>query len=455
MTGQSFHCDLAWVSEGESQLPTVAQNVRIDVEDGAIAGIAAGVPAGSGDVRLPGFTIPGLANAHSHAFHRALRSRTQRGRGSFWTWRDLMYRVAARLDPDSYHRLARAVFGEMTLAGITAVGEFHYVHHRPDGGGYQNVNAMGEALIEAAAEAGLRLTLLDTLYLHGGLSDGRYTAPDPLQRRFVDGSAGAWAERVTSIDPPAHVRVGAAIHSVRAVDPPAIRAVVAWAEANASVLHAHVSEQRVENERCSEAHGCSPVALLDDAGALGPRFTAVHATHLTDGDVARLSRSGAGVCLCPTTERDLGDGIGPSRLLAAAGVPLSLGTDSHAVIDVLEEARTVELDQRLVAGERGLHRSSELLTAATAAGHQALGWPDAGVLRVGARADLVSIALDSVRTAGAGAGSALEAAVFAAGAGDVHHVVVDGRVIVEGHQHRAFEVAPALTAALAEVDGDA
>lgn len=454
MTATSFHCELAWVVQDGGSVPAAAENVRIAVEDGRIVEVATGVVADAGDRRLSGFTVPGLANVHSHAFHRALRGRTHSGEGSFWSWRDLMYRVAGRLDPDSYHDLARAVFGEMAMAGITAVGEFHYVHHPPDGGRYADPNAMGEALVVAAAEAGLRITLLDTLYLHGGLDGDGYRPLDGWQRRFSDGSADAWIERLTSFRPPPHARVGGAVHSVRAVDPEAMATAADWADSTGSLLHAHVSEQPLENERCREVHGGSPVAVLEMAGLLGPRFTAVHATHLAEADVGSLAGSGSGVCLCPTTERDLGDGIGPSRQLAAAGVALSLGTDSHAMIDLLDEARAVELDQRLLLGQRGIHPSAALLTAATADGQQALGWTDGGALAVGCRADLVSIALDSVRTSGADVHNAVDMVVFAASAADVHHVVVDGRVVVEGHRHRQLDVAAELASSLQAVVGD-
>lgn len=400
---------------------------------------------------LWGVTIPGLANSHSHAFHRALRSRTQAGTGSFWTWRDVMYEAAARLDPDRYHRLACAVFAEMALAGQTAVGEFHYVHHQPDGTPYDNPNAMGEALLAAATEAGIRITLLDTIYLHGGLASGGYVVASGAQRRYRDADVDAWAERTSALPTAADQRVGAAIHSVRAVDPGSMAAVVAWCDDHDAPLHAHVSEQVAENGACLDHYGRTPTALLADAGALGPRFSAVHATHLTDADIAALGSTGSTVCLCPTTERDLGDGIGPSAELVDAGVALHLGSDSHAVIDHFEEARAVELDERLRSRQRGIHQVEALLAMATVNGHRALGWADAGELVAGQRADLVTVRLDTVRAAGAPTELAAATLVFASTAADITSVISGGRPIVTDGHHHTLDTAAALAASIKEL----
>jgi formiminoglutamate deiminase len=387
---------------------------------------------------LPGLTLPGLANTHSHAFHRALRGRTHTRRGDFWSWRDRMYDVAGRLDPDSYLALARATYAEMALAGITCVGEFHYLHHGPDGARYADPNAMGVALVEAAAQAGVRITLLDTVYLTSTV-DG-----EPLhgvQRRFGDGDAARWSARAAAFPPgDGSARQGAAIHSVRAVPAKQLPEVVRWAEERGAPLHVHLSEQRVENEACLACYHRTPTELLADAGVLGPRTTAVHATHLTAADVNRLGERGSGVCFCPTTERDLADGIGPARDLVDAGSPLSLGSDSHAVIDMFEEARAVELDERLRTQRRGHFTPGELVHAATVAGHAALGWADAGRIAAGARADLVTVRLDGVRAAGVPP----IGAVFAATAADVSHVLVDGRTVVRDGRHVTIDVPAAL-----------
>jgi len=461
-------CEHAWLGPGR-----VASGVLIQVEGERITRVEAGVPSppaadGDSGARVPapagvrvllGLTLPGFANAHSHAFHRLLRGRTHRAGGDFWRWRELMYEAAAVLDPDGYHELARAVFAEMVLAGWTAVGEFHYLHHQPGGRPYQDPNAMGAALCAAAADVGIRLTLLDTCYLWSGF--GR-REPGPVQRRFSDGSPAAWAARVERLRGEAEagtlpgaaeglVRVGAAIHSVRAVAPEELGEVAAWARAAGVPLHVHLSEQAAENDDCLAHTGLRPTALLDRAGALGPGTTAVHATHLDTDDLRRLGAAGAFACFCPTTERDLGDGIGPAAELRDAGVRLCVGSDSNAVVDPFEEARAVELDDRLRLGRRGIHDPDELLAAATATGYASLGWDPVG-LRPGSLADFVTVSLASRRLAPAGGRAAdddLTATVlFAAAPDDVTDVVVGGRqVVMGGHHVRYDDVAGLLTTA--------
>ena len=435
-----FRCAAAWVDDG------VVHDVDLAVDDaGRIASITPSDRSAGDVVELPGVVLPGFANAHSHAFHRALRGRTHGDGGTFWTWRDRMYRVARTLDPDSYYRLARATFGEMVLSGVTCVGEFHYVHRSPDGTAYADPNAMGEAVRAAARDAGLRLTLLDTCYLAGGLGPDGHLPLNPDQVRFTDGDARAWAERFHLLTDDATTRVGAAIHSVRAVPRDSIPTVVA--AVGDRPLHVHLSEQVAENTACLEFYGVTPTRLLDEAGALGPTTTAVHATHLTVEDVATLGRTRTFSCFCPTTERDLADGIGPASELRDAGSPLCLGSDQHAVIDLIEEARGLEMHDRLVSHERGRHQPAELVAALTEQGHRSLGWTDAGRLAVGLRADLVAVRLDTVRTAG----SSPEQALLSAFAADVDTVVVDGRVVVSGGAHRSFDVAAELDGAIRRV----
>jgi formiminoglutamate deiminase len=438
-----YHADYAWLGGAQ-----VAENVAIQTSNGRITGVSPGVKRAARVTRLRGLTLPGMANAHSHAFHRALRGRTHRGGGSFWTWREDMYKVAEALTPDSYYELARATYAEMVLAGITCVGEFNYLHHEPGGTRYADANAFGYALIQAAADAGIRITLIDTCYLAGGIG-----APlEGPQLRFGDGHALSWAERAAALVPPAHARIAAAIHSVRAVPADQLSAVAGWARERSAPLHFHVSEQRAENEACLAAHGCTPVALLEAHGALGAGSCAVHATHLDAADIAALGGSKTSVCICPTTERDLADGIGPARALASAGAALTLGSDSNAVIDLFEEARALELDERLGSGRRGNWPASDLLCTATVDGHAALGWPDAGRIESGARADLVTVSLDSVRMAGSQPQTLLESLVFAAAGGDVNHVVADGRLVVYEGRHVLVEDLPsALDAAICEV----
>jgi formiminoglutamate deiminase len=423
----AWYAELAWLGPERG----VAERVLLHVEGERITAVTEGADQPSGATRLAGITIPGLANGHSHAFHRALRGRTHRAGGDFWSWRELMYQVAAVLDPDRYLELATATYAEMALAGITAVGEFHYLHHDPAGRPYADPNQMGEALVEAAGRAGVRLTLIDTCYLRAGLGGQPLTG---AQVRFGDGDAQAWAERAGALRDRPGSRVAAGIHSVRAVDPAGMAIVASWAGDRQAPLHLHLSEQRAENEACLAATGLTPAALAASAGVLGPRTTAVHATHLTDEDISLLGATRTTACLCPTTERDLADGVGPARSLADAGSPLCLGSDSHAVIDLFEEARAVELDERLVSGRRGHHRPADLLAAATEAGMAALGW-DAGRLAPGLLADLVTLDLGSVRLAGTRPATAVDHLVFAATAADVTSVVVSGRQVVRDGRH--------------------
>jgi len=430
-----YWAEHAWLGGDRAE-----EGVLIEVEGERIAAVEL-VPSPDGAHVLRGLTLPGLANAHSHAFHRALRGRTHRGGGTFWTWREDMYAVAERLDPDSYRALARAAFGEMALAGITCVGEFHYLHHGATH--YADPNAMGAAVIEAASEAGIRITLLDTCYLAGGFG----TLVEGVQERFSDGDADAWAERAAALREAPHARIGAAIHSVRAVPASQLTTVAGWARERGAPLHAHLSEQRAENEACLAAHGRTPAELLDEHGALGARACMVHATHLSDADIGRLG--GTAVCMCATTERDLADGIGPARALADAGAPLCTGSDSHAVIDPFEEARAIELDERLRTERRGHFPAAELLRAAT--NHAAIGWPEAGRIESGAFADLVTVSLDSARLAGAAPETLLESVLFAASPADVREVLVGGRRVVAGGRHAALDVPAELRAAIGAV----
>lgn len=451
-----WHAELAWLAR-DAPGDGTARDVLIEAHGARFASVVPGVPADSvpaGTVRLAGLTLPGLANAHSHAFHRALRGTGPATGDTFWTWRDRMYAVAQRLDPGTYFRLARAVYAEMALAGITCVGEFHYLHHGPGGREYDDPNETGRGLIAAAAAAGLRITLLDACYLASGFAPGG--GPLPLagaQLRFGDGSAAGWAARMsqfgcddTGMVAP-HARLGAAIHSVRAVGPGQVPEIMAWSHAHGAPVHAHLSEQPLENAECRAAFGATPAEVLYDAGAVGPRSTMVHATHLTGRDVELLGGSLSTICACPLTEADLADGVGPATALAAAGCALALGSDGHGVIDLIEEARWLELLQRLVTRRRGHFSAADLAVAATVAGHSCLGWPDAGEIVPGAHADLVTVSLDSPRLAGAPAAAPLPA-LFAAGtAADVRHVVSSGVDVVRDGNHLLVDDVPGELAA--------
>jgi formiminoglutamate deiminase len=425
MTTQSFHTQWAWRGGEEA-----VANVRITVSNGVIASVEDGVDAQASDVRISGVVMPGFVNAHSHAFHRALRGRTHGGSGDFWSWRTPMYEIANRLTPETYGELAAMTFTEMALSGITGVGEFHYIHHQQDGTRYANPNEMGLAMVAASKRAGIRMALLDVAYLHAGLDK-----PEPLaeQKRFSDGTIDNWLDRVDALGEGGEGwTVGMAPHSVRAVHPSELEEVVA--NRHGKVVHVHVSEQPAENVACIAATGKTPTQVLADAGLLGRHFTAVHATHLTATDMSLLCSSHSGVCMCPTTERDLADGVGPASSLSAGGAVLSLGTDSNAFIDMFEEARAVETDERLVTGKRGVHSPASLLIAATSGGATALGWGQYGI-QVGAPADFIALSLDSVRLASFNAANAAAHIVHSAAPSDVRDVWVGGRQIVQDHQH--------------------
>lgn len=399
----TFFCDLAWTGDG------FEADVVVEVTDGHISAVSAGASLPKGGAHLAGVVFPGFVNAHSHVFHRLLRGRVPERRGDFWSWRDAMYEVAAGLDPDSYRKVAVAVYREMLAAGYTSVNEFHYLHHQPDGTPYDEPNVMAAALADAALETGIRLTLLDTCYLSAGFG----LPPEGVQRRFSDGTPQAWLERVSSWQPPTGVERGAAIHSVRAVNPRQMETVLEWV--GDRPLHVHASEQPAENRDCLNHYGHTPIRVLTDAGILGQSTTVVHATHLGAGDVNLLASSGARVAICPTTERWLADGIGPTGDLAAAGVGLAIGSDSQAVVDPFEEMRLLELHQRLAEGRTGTHSPAELIRAGTGG---------AGIV-TGRPADLVAVDPASPRTAGVEP----VGLVFAATSADVTRVVVGGRLM--------------------------
>ena len=404
---------------GTSSAPEPAASVP--AAPGTSPATSPGSPTGTSSEDIHVFTgtaFPGAHNAHSHAFHRLLRGRTHDDGGTFWTWRQEMYAAAASLTPQLYREVATAVFGEMIEAGYTSVGEFHYVHHAPDGTAYPD-HAMERALAEAAATAGIRLVLLDTCYLQGGI--GKELAPE--QARFGDGSIGGYMRRHASLrealaDFSPLVTVGAAIHSVRAV---AAEDLPRFADLDGP-LHIHLSEQPAENEQALAAYGKTPTQLLAEAGLLSPRLSAVHATHLNDEDIRLLGDAGVHIVMCPTTEADLADGIGPARALADAGAVICLGSDQHVVLDSMRELQALEAGERLASGQRGRFSPAELITALTQSGASALGLRSG--IAVGCPADIVTVEHGSVRTAG----SRGEQVVMSATAADISAVIVAGRV---------------------------
>jgi formiminoglutamate deiminase len=403
-----WHAEQAWLGHR-------AENVLIEVVDGRIENVTEGSTAPAGATRLRGWTIPGLANVHSHAFQQVLRGAAESGGGDFWEWREQMYRAAEGWTAGSYLEHCRGVFREMLRAGITAVGEFHYLH----GLG----NELGDAVQLAATQEGIRLTLIDACYLQGGV-DGRPL--EGAQRSFSDGDVDAWIARMNYFPQSEEVGLAAAIHSVRAVDAPSMRKVAEWARNRHAPLHIHLAEQPAEVEECIAVHGCTPVQLLEREGILGPDLTAVHAIHVDEQDIALLGRHKVSIVGCTTSERDLGDRVGPFARLAAAGSPICVGSDSNAVIDMLEEARGLELDQRRASGRRVHHQPDELFRAATIGGMRALGWPAAGELKAGRFADFIT--LDAERLQGRPLD--LGYLMFCCSAGDVRNVVVGGRTLV-------------------------
>lgn len=375
--------------------------------------------------------LPGLVNAHSHAFQRAIRGATQRaGEGdpnSFWSWREAMYRAAVSLDPEGVREVTRACFAEMLGVGITCVGEFHYLHHTPGGAPYDDPLELSNQIVGAAADVGIRLVLLEVYYARGG--HGR--PPLPEQRRFCDPSLDHYLARVDALRARG-VAVGVAPHSVRAVAADELRVLAHHAAGAGLVVHAHVSEQPRENAECMEEHGATPTQVFAAAGCLDrPRtFTAVHAVHVDAVDLRLLG--GQHVCACPTTEADLGDGIVPAAAHLAHGARLALGSDSNAVIDLIQEARLLEMGERLRTGRRLCLRppSGELglalLGAATVGGASSLGRPELGRLAVGAPFDAFTVDRDHPTLARVAAAHLLDAIMLAGSAAPVDRVFVGG-----------------------------
>ena len=439
-----YWCESAWIDGA------VAHGVLLSADDtGTLTAVETGIDTAPSDAEaVSGFVLPGGVNAHSHAFHRMLRGRTHGDGGTFWTWREVMYSVAAKLDPQAYETVARAVFAEMLAGGYTSVGEFHYVHHAQDGTPYgterprgdanddagHRAHAMERALARAAASAGIRIRLLDTCYLTGGI-DSELSAE---QARFGDGTIDGYMDRHAGligafadefpVETPGEsfVHVGAAIHSIRAVPAANLQR---FTELSGPV-HVHLSEQPAENEASQAAYGATPTEVLARSGVVDDRLSAVHATHLSEEDIAILGGSRSTIVMCPCTEADLADGIGPARELADAGAVISLGSDQHVVLDALRETQGLEAGERLRSGQRGRFSPAELITALTAGGARSLDLPVGG-LEVGKACDFVAVRTDSMRTMG----SLDEQIILTASASDVHLTVSGGKVRVRDGVH--------------------
>jgi formimidoylglutamate deiminase len=416
---------------------------------GRIVEIAEDVPNAT---RLAGRAmLPGLVNSHSHAFQRLIRGRTEyRSRhatDSFWTWREQMYAAATELSPEEIYNVSRLAFLEMALTGITAVGEFHYLHHAPDGSPYDDPNLLAKEVVRAANDVGIRIALLRVAYARAGFN----TDPNPRQVRFIEDSPDTYLTRLdqllATIDTQDGMAwAGVAPHSVRAVPLDYLKRIIAFADERNLPVHMHVAEQPAEVAACIEEYGRSPVALLDTEGLLSPRFSAVHAIHVTPKAVAALARSGAGVCACPTTERNLGDGVVPTDLYFKANVPVSLGTDSQIQIDLLEDARELEYHLRLQKMERNVLApdpatdsapNNETSTAALAArlfecatvnGAKAIGF-NGGKLEPGAPADFFTVDLNDLSIAGASPENLLANIVFSLSRTAIRDVAVNGKLL--------------------------
>jgi formimidoylglutamate deiminase len=396
-------------------------NMLISIsDDGRIASITPRSNVAPLDLSsLPAIALlPGFVNTHSHVFQRTLRGHTHRPlskQDSFWTWRQAMYAEAQRLNPDSLYKLALRTYGEMLAAGYTSVGEFHYVHHQPGGQPYPNPNAMSEAILEAGREAGIRVVLLMTAYAQAGFNQ----PPEEIQRRFCDASVEAYLERVEPLRI-AGVPIGVAPHSVRTVPEQWFRAIATYSQAHHLPLHVHADEQMAEIEQCQAAFGCTPIELLERFGALGPQTTIVHATHANETEIALLAQYGCTVCVCPTTEGDLGDGIAPYAELLTAKIPLAIGSDSNTRLDPIEELRWAEYSARMRYQRRRVLVADELaspgpslLDYGTRRGGTALGL-EAGVIAPGMFADFVAVDLNHPMLAGWNADDFLDVLFFGA-----------------------------------------
>jgi formimidoylglutamate deiminase len=432
--------------------------------------------------------LPGMVNAHSHAFQRVIRGRTEyrsaASRDSFWTWREMMYAAAARLTPEGIYDASRMAFLEMALGGITTVGEFHYLHRAADGSEYDDPNLLAKEVVRAARDVGLRIALLRVGYARAGFRQ----PPERWQRRFAETDPQLYAANTEALiddlargesnvasetNEAGHLNrvpgawAGVAPHSVRAVGVEHLRAARELASARFLPLHMHVAEQPAEIEACLAETGRTPVEFLAAEGLLAESFTAVHAVHVTPAEVELLGRAHSTVCACPTTERNLGDGVVPADALMTAGVRISLGTDSHAQIDLLEDARELEYHLRLVrlarnvlAPEAGASYDEEtrapslsslaarLFECATLNGAQSVGLEEGGTLRSGAPADFFTVDLADPTTAGAGDEDLLASILFSLSRAAVRDVAVGGRLVVEGGGHAARDEIIARFAAL-------
>ncbi|HKO60909.1 MAG TPA: formimidoylglutamate deiminase [Pyrinomonadaceae bacterium] len=416
--------------------------------------IASGSPKISQSSQLKNRAIfPGLVNAHSHAFQRVIRGRTEyrtsENKASFWTWREMMYSAAERLAPEDVYDASRMAFLEMALSGITSVGEFHYLHHGADGRPYDDPNRLAKEVVRAAGDVGLRIALLRVAYARSGFE----TESNPRQKRFIEANAETYLKNlgqlIADLGASRTAWAGAAPHSVRAVPLDYLRAVVEFGKNKKLRIHMHVAEQPAEVAACIAEYGRSPVALLATEGLLNERFTAVHAIHVSPKAVRMMADAQAMVCACPTTERNLGDGIVPVDQYFQNEVRVALGTDSHVQIDLLEDARALEYNLRLQSMERAvLSREDDgrsalaarLFECATVRGAESIGSPG-GDLKEGGVADFFTVDLDDPSIAGATADDLLTSVVFSLSRTAVKDVFVGGeQIVAEGKHNKQEEI---------------
>jgi formimidoylglutamate deiminase len=396
--------------------------------------------------------LPGLVNAHSHAFQRVIRGRTEHRTkvsvDSFWTWREAMYRAASRLTPEDIYDASRMAFMEMALSGITTVGEFHYLHHAPDGSAYDDPNLLSKQAVRAARDVGLRIALLRVAYARSGFE----TEVNSRQTRFLETNPDLFLRNLQQlrsdlVGQKNEAWVGIAPHSVRAVPLDYMKAIIGFAHEQRLPVHMHLAEQPAEVSACIHEYGRSPMTLVETEGLLSDCFTAVHAIHVTPKAIHAFAGSGAMICACPTTERNLGDGVVPIDRFFKDGVRVCLGTDSQTQIDLLEDARELEYHLRLQLGERAVLApdsddksalASRLFDSATISGAESLGAPG-GKLASDELADFFTIDLDDPSIGGATSEDLLTAVVFSLLRTAIKDVFVGGKQIVFDGRHAAQE----------------
>lgn len=407
-------------------------------------------------VRLKGRAIlPGLVNAHSHAFQRVIRGRTEfrteTGGDNFWTWREMMYSAATRLSPEDLYDASRMTFLEMALSGITSVGEFHYIHHAPEGAPYEDPNLLSKIVIRAARDVGLRICLLRVAYARSGFQ----SRLNPKQARFIESSPELFRRNVDGLkselaqDDSEFAWVGVAPHSVRAVPLDYLREVFHYAKEKRMPVHMHIAEQPAEIEASLKEYGRTPVTLLETEGLLNECFTGIHGIHITREEARMLGRANSMICACPTTERNLGDGVVPADIFFEEGVRLSLGADSHTQVDLLEDARELEYNMRLNRLQRVvLHPEDDspaalaatLFDCATLHGAQSID-AEGGELEPDRPADFFTVNLDDPSIAGASPTDLLSHIVFSLSLTAVRDVFVGGRPVVQdGHHNHQGEI---------------